>query len=106
MGAFYGLREEDVIAAHYHDPFIAYYMRGADTARLVGQALARENGYARGRALGFTGPVRQNASPGSPETWGRAWAWPPGGPGAAVRRVRPGGGVHLRRRDEQPGGLP
>jgi TPP-dependent pyruvate/acetoin dehydrogenase alpha subunit len=63
VGAFYGLREEDVIAAHYRGPFIAYYMRGADLARLVGQALARENGYARGRALGFTGPVQQNALP-------------------------------------------
>jgi acetoin:2,6-dichlorophenolindophenol oxidoreductase subunit alpha len=63
VGAFYGLRQEDVIAAHYRGPFVAYYMRGADLARLVGQALARENGYARGRALGFTGPVQQNILP-------------------------------------------
>ena len=57
VGTFHGLRPDDVIAAHYRGPFIAYYMRGADLARLVGQALGRANGYARGRAPGFTGPV-------------------------------------------------
>ena len=29
----------------------------ADLARLVAQALGKATGYARGRALGFTGPV-------------------------------------------------
>jgi TPP-dependent pyruvate/acetoin dehydrogenase alpha subunit len=52
-----------VIAAHYRGPFIAYYLRGADLARLVGQALGKANGYAKGRALGFTGPVELNILP-------------------------------------------
>ena len=57
VGAFYALRPDDVIAAHYRGPFIAYYMRGADLSRLVGQVLGKATGYARGRAPGFTGPV-------------------------------------------------
>ncbi|MGI8423977.1 MAG: thiamine pyrophosphate-dependent dehydrogenase E1 component subunit alpha [Chloroflexota bacterium] len=63
VGAFHGLRPDDFIAAHYRGPFIAYYMRGADLARLVGQALAKANGYSRGRALGFTGPVELGCLP-------------------------------------------
>jgi TPP-dependent pyruvate/acetoin dehydrogenase alpha subunit len=63
VGAFFGLRDDDVIAAHYRGPFIAYYMRGADLSRLVGQALAKATGYARGRALGFTGPVERHIIP-------------------------------------------
>ncbi len=63
MGSFYGLREDDVIAAHYRGPFIAYYMRGADLSRLVGQALGKATGYAQGRALGFTGPVERHILP-------------------------------------------
>src|SRR5207237_7174359 len=60
VGTFYGLRPDDVIAAHYRGPFIAYYLRGAELARLIGQALGKANGYAKGRALGFTGPVELN----------------------------------------------
>ncbi|HEU5317091.1 MAG TPA: thiamine pyrophosphate-dependent dehydrogenase E1 component subunit alpha [Chloroflexota bacterium] len=63
VGAFYGLRSDDFIAAHYRGPFIAYYLRGADLARLIGQALAKANGYARGRALGFTGPFELGCLP-------------------------------------------
>ena len=63
VGAFYGLRSDDFIAAHYRGPFIAYYMRGAELARLVGQCLAKANGYARGRALGFTGPFELGCLP-------------------------------------------
>lgn len=56
-GAFYGLRPDDVAAPHYRGPFLAYAMRGASLSRLVAQALAKATGYARGRALGFTGPA-------------------------------------------------
>ena len=56
-GAFYGLRPDDVAAPHYRGPFLAYAMRGASLSRLVAQALAKSTGYARGRALGFTGPA-------------------------------------------------
>ncbi|MGH2366742.1 MAG: thiamine pyrophosphate-dependent dehydrogenase E1 component subunit alpha, partial [Chloroflexota bacterium] len=63
VGSFYGLRPDDVIAAHYRGPFIAYYMRGADLSRLVAQALGKATGFARGRALGFTGPVDQHIIP-------------------------------------------
>src|SRR3712207_6805806 len=63
VGAFFGLRPDDFIAPHYRGPFIAYHMRGAELSRLIGQVLARANGYARGRALGFTGPIERNALP-------------------------------------------
>src|SRR5687768_1958854 len=63
VGAFHGLRPDDFIAAHYRGPFIAYYMRGAELSRLVGQTLAKANGYARGRALGFTGPIELGCLP-------------------------------------------
>jgi TPP-dependent pyruvate/acetoin dehydrogenase alpha subunit len=57
VGAFYGLRRDDVIAPHYRGPFIAYLMRGAELDRLVGQALGKANGYSKGRSVPFTGPV-------------------------------------------------
>jgi TPP-dependent pyruvate/acetoin dehydrogenase alpha subunit len=57
VGAFYGLRADDAVAPHYRGPFVVYLMRGADLARLFGQALGRESGYARGRAVPFTGPA-------------------------------------------------
>jgi TPP-dependent pyruvate/acetoin dehydrogenase alpha subunit len=63
VGSFFGLREDDVIAAHYRGPFVAYYMRGADLSRLMGQVLGRATGYARGRAPGFTGPVERHVIP-------------------------------------------
>ena len=63
VGSFYGLRPDDWAAPHYRGPFTVYYMRGAELARLIGQVLAKANGYARGRALGFTGPVELSCSP-------------------------------------------
>jgi acetoin:2,6-dichlorophenolindophenol oxidoreductase subunit alpha len=57
VGAFYGLRPDDVIAPHYRGPFVAYLMRGAELDRLVGQALGKVNGYSKGRSVPFTGPV-------------------------------------------------
>jgi TPP-dependent pyruvate/acetoin dehydrogenase alpha subunit len=63
VGAFFGLRGDDVVAAHYRGPFIAYYLRGAELSRLIAQALAKATGYARGRAPGFTGPVERHVVP-------------------------------------------
>lgn len=63
VGSFYGLRADDGLAPHYRGPFIVYLMRGADLARLMGQALGRESGYARGRAVPFTGPVELGIVP-------------------------------------------
>ena len=57
VGSFYGLRAGDALAPHYRGPFIVYLMRGAELARLIGQALGKEIGYARGRAVPFTGPA-------------------------------------------------
>jgi TPP-dependent pyruvate/acetoin dehydrogenase alpha subunit len=57
VGAFYGLRLDDAVAPHYRGPFIVYLMRGAEMARLCGQALGKASGYARGRAVPFTGPI-------------------------------------------------
>jgi TPP-dependent pyruvate/acetoin dehydrogenase alpha subunit len=57
IGTFYGLRSDDVVAPHYRGPFVVYLMRGAEMARLCAQALGKETGYARGRAVPFTGPI-------------------------------------------------
>jgi TPP-dependent pyruvate/acetoin dehydrogenase alpha subunit len=57
VGSFYGLRADDALAPHYRGPFIVYLMRGAELPRLIGQALGKEIGYARGRAVPFTGPA-------------------------------------------------
>ena len=62
-GAFSGLRPDDVIAPHYRGPFLAYYLRGAELARLVGQVLGKATGYAKGRAPGFTGPADRHIIP-------------------------------------------
>ncbi len=63
VGTFYGLQPDDVIAAHYRGPFIAYYLRGAALSRLIGQALGKASGYAKGRAPAFTGPVDRHIIP-------------------------------------------
>ncbi|HLZ10097.1 MAG TPA: thiamine pyrophosphate-dependent dehydrogenase E1 component subunit alpha [Chloroflexota bacterium] len=57
VGTFFGARPDDLIAPHYRGPFITYLMRGAELDRLVGQALGKANGYSRGRAVPFSGPV-------------------------------------------------
>jgi acetoin:2,6-dichlorophenolindophenol oxidoreductase subunit alpha len=63
VGAFYGLRQSDVLAPHYRGPFVVYAMRGAETRRLAGQALGKASGYALGRAVPFTGPYDLNVVP-------------------------------------------
>ena len=63
VGTFYGLRPEDVIAPHYRGPFVTYLMRGVELDRLVGQVLGKVNGYTRGRAAAFSGPVGFNLIP-------------------------------------------
>jgi TPP-dependent pyruvate/acetoin dehydrogenase alpha subunit len=63
VGTFYGLRPDDVAAPHYRGPFVVYAMRGASLERLVAQALGKATGYAKGRAVPFTGPVSLNVTP-------------------------------------------
>src|SRR5688572_21344040 len=63
VGSFYGLRSDDAVAPHYRGPFIVYVMRGAELSRLIGQALGREIGYARARAVPFTGPANLGIVP-------------------------------------------
>jgi TPP-dependent pyruvate/acetoin dehydrogenase alpha subunit len=63
VGTFYGLRPDDVVAPHYRGPFVVYLMRGASISRLAGQALGKATGYARGRAVPFTGPLDLNVVP-------------------------------------------
>ena len=57
VGAFCGLRADDAVAPHYRGPFVVYLMRGAELPRLLAQALGKELGYAKGRAVPFTGPA-------------------------------------------------
>ena len=63
VGTFAGLRPDDIVAPHYRGPFIVYLMRGAEPARLAAQALGKASGYARGRAVPFTGPLERNIVP-------------------------------------------
>lgn len=63
VGTFYGLRPDDVAAPHYRGPFVVYLMRGAELDRLVGQVLGKVNGYTRGHAVAFSGPVSLNLVP-------------------------------------------
>src|SRR5439155_12804437 len=63
VGAFHGLRPDDVVAPHYRGPFAVYAMRGADPRRLAAQVLGRATGYALGRAVPFTGPLALNVVP-------------------------------------------
>lgn len=63
VGTFYGLRPDDIIAPHYRGPFVTYLMRGAELGRLVGQVLGKVNGYTKGRAVAFSGPVALNIVP-------------------------------------------
>lgn len=63
VGSFYGLRADDAAAPHYRGPFIVYLMRGAELARLMGQAIGRVTGYARGRSVPFNGPVEAGIVP-------------------------------------------
>ena len=63
VGTFFGLRSDDVIAPHYRGPFIAYLMREAELDRLIGQVLGKVNGYSKGRATAFSGPVQLNVVP-------------------------------------------
>jgi TPP-dependent pyruvate/acetoin dehydrogenase alpha subunit len=63
VGTFLCTRPDDIIAPHYRGPFVAYLMRGADLDRLIGQALGKANGYAKGRAVPFSGPVELGIVP-------------------------------------------
>src|SRR5579883_1801024 len=63
VGTFVGLRADDVAAPHYRGPLVVYLMRGAELDRLVGQVLGKVNGYTKGHAVAFSGPVRLNVVP-------------------------------------------
>jgi TPP-dependent pyruvate/acetoin dehydrogenase alpha subunit len=63
VGGFFGLRADDAVAPHYRGPFAVYALRGAELWRLACQALGRAGGYARGRAVPFTGPFALNVVP-------------------------------------------
>jgi len=63
VGAFHGLRPDDVAAPHYRGPFAVYALRGADPRRLAAQALGKATGYALGRAVPFTGPIEHGVVP-------------------------------------------
>ena len=56
VGAFADLRESDVAAPHYRDPFVVYLMRGAEMWRLAAQVLRKGAGYNKGRSVPFNGP--------------------------------------------------
>ncbi len=63
VGAFFGLRPDDIAAPHYRGPFVIYAMRGADPRRLAAQALGKATGYSLGRSVPFTGPADLNVVP-------------------------------------------
>jgi acetoin:2,6-dichlorophenolindophenol oxidoreductase subunit alpha len=63
VGCFCDLRQTDVVAPHYRDPFVVYLMRGAELWRLVAQVLGKPDGYNKGRSVPFTGPLKLNVVP-------------------------------------------
>ena len=63
VGTFVDLRNDDALAAHYRDPFVAYLMRGAEMWRLAAQVLGKAAGYNKGRSVPFNGPVELGIVP-------------------------------------------
>src|SRR3954451_17526621 len=63
VGAYADLREGDVAAPHYRDPFVVYLMRGAEMWRLAAQVLRKGAGYNKGRSVPFNGPFNLRCVP-------------------------------------------
>lgn len=49
IGAFFNLRDDDVIVPHYRGSIIAHYMRGASLERMLAGLTGKETGYSHGR---------------------------------------------------------
>lgn len=63
LGSFYDCSPADIVAPHYRDPFIVYTLRGAELWRLIAQVLGKPEGYSKGRAVPFTGPIARGIVP-------------------------------------------
>jgi TPP-dependent pyruvate/acetoin dehydrogenase alpha subunit len=63
VGAFYGLRPEDVCAPAYRGAPIVYVMRGATPEQVMAAALGKRTSFARGRHFGFTAPIELRILP-------------------------------------------
>ena len=57
VGAFFGLRPDDVCAPAYRGAPIVYLMRGATVEQVWAAALGKRTSFARGRHFSFTAPI-------------------------------------------------
>jgi len=63
VGAFYGLRPDDVCAPAYRGAPIVYLLRGATLEQVWAGALGKRTGFARGRHFNFTAPIELRILP-------------------------------------------
>jgi TPP-dependent pyruvate/acetoin dehydrogenase alpha subunit len=63
VGAFHGLREDDVAAPHYRGPQIVFLMRGVPIETVMATALGKATGLTKGRAPAFCGPMKRGIVP-------------------------------------------
>ena len=63
VGAFYGLRSDDVCAPAYRGAPIVYLMRGAMLEPLLAGVLGKRTAFARGRHFSFTAPIELRILP-------------------------------------------
>lgn len=57
VGAFYGLRPDDVCGPAYRGAPIVYVMRGAALEQVLAGAIGKRTSFARGRHFNFTAPI-------------------------------------------------
>lgn len=63
VGAFLGLRPEDVCAPAYRGAPVVYLMRGAALEQVLAGALGKRTSFARGRHFSFTAPIELRILP-------------------------------------------
>ena len=63
VGAFHGLREQDVAAPHYRGPQVVFLMRGVPLEAVMATALGKATGLTKGRAPAFCGPMSRGIVP-------------------------------------------
>jgi len=63
VGAFHGLRSDDVCAPAYRGAPVVYLMRGAMLEHVLAGTLGKRTAFARGRHYGFTAPIELRILP-------------------------------------------
>jgi pyruvate dehydrogenase E1 component alpha subunit len=63
VGAFHGLRDDDIAAPHYRGPQVVFLMRGVPLETVMATALGKATGLTKGRAPAFCGPLSRGIVP-------------------------------------------